>query len=348
MTMDTQVTTRTVTEGQIAREADRLHMLLGKVGWSRAGCELIAPLTAEINQLKEEQNAVILAHSYVTPDLLYGIADHMGDSLGLSKVAAQTDADVIVFCGVRFMAETAKILSPEKRVLLPAPDAGCSLADSITAADVRGLKAEYPGVPVVCYVNTSAEVKAECDACCTSANSLAVVESMPGDHVIFLPDRMMAANIQPHTDKELISWDGTCVVHEDFGDREYAAFKEQYPQAALLAHTECTPGLVGLADMAGSTSGMEKYIASHEDVKQYLLVTECGMSDKLKVQFPDREFVGSCVLCPYMKKNELRNVLTALTDPTPEQVIELEPEIIEKARRSLDKMMEIGRSEKVK
>lgn len=348
MTMETQVTTHNVTEEEIAREAGRLHMLLGKVGWSRAGCELIAPLTAEINRLKEEQNAVILAHSYVTPDLLYGIADHMGDSLGLSKVAAQTDADVIVFCGVRFMAETAKILSPEKRVLLPAPDAGCSLADSITADDVRELKAKYPGVPVVCYVNTSAAVKAECDACCTSANSLAVVDSMPGDRVIFLPDKMMAANIQPHTDKELISWDGTCVVHEDFGDREYAAFKEQYPQAALLAHTECTPGLVGLADMAGSTSGMEKYIANHEDVKQFLLVTECGMSDKLKVQFPDREFVGSCVLCPYMKKNELRNVLQALSDPSPEQVVELEPEVIEKASRALDKMMEIGRSEKVK
>jgi len=337
-----------ISEEAVAREATRLHDRLKAVGWSRLECELIAPLTLEINELKKTHNAVILAHSYQTPDIIYGIADHVGDSLGLSREAGQTDADVIVFCGVRFMAETAKILSPSKRVLLPAPDAGCSLSDSITAADVRELKAKHPGVPAVCYVNTSAEVKAECDACCTSANTLAVIEAMPGDQVIFVPDKLMAANMQPHTDKELITWEGSCIVHEDFGKPEFNAFKAQYPDAALLAHTECLPELVEMADMAGSTSGMERFIANHDEVKRFLLVTECGMTDKLKVLFPDRDFVGSCVLCPHMKRVELRNVLTALKDPAPDQVVELADEVIAGASKALGKMMEIGRSERVR
>jgi len=337
-----------VNEQAIQREAWRLYTQLGTVGWHQAECELIAPLTLEINRLKHQLNAVVLAHSYQTPDIIYGIADHVGDSLGLSQEAAATNADVIVFCGVRFMAETAKILSPHKRILLPAPEAGCSLADSITAEDVRALKRQHPGIPVVCYVNTSAEVKAESDACCTSANTLAVIEAMPGDRVIFIPDKLMAANVQEHTAKEIITWDGTCIVHEDFGEAEFAAFKAQYPDAALLAHTECMPTVVALADMAGSTSGMERYIASHDQIKQFMLVTECGMSDKLKVQFPDRQFIGSCVLCPYMKKIELRNVLAAMTEPTPEQLVALDPDIIKRARHALNKMLVIGRSERVK
>jgi quinolinate synthase len=336
-----------VTE-QVAGEARRLHSRLQAVGWSQYECELIAPLTYEINRLKRELNAVVLAHSYQTPDVIYGIADHVGDSLALSQEAAHTDADRIVFCGVRFMAETAKILSPQKQVLLPAPGAGCSLADSITAAEVRALKAKHPGVPVVCYVNTSAEVKAECDACCTSANSLAVINDMDGGEVIFVPDKLMAANMQSLTDKKLITWDGSCIVHEDFGEAEFKAFKAQYPQAALLAHTECMPSVVAMADMAGSTSGMEKYIAQHDERKQFLLVTECGMSDKLKVQFPDREFLGSCVLCPYMKKTELRNVLTAMQAPSPEQRIELSADVVQRARKALDRMLAVGRSDKVK
>jgi quinolinate synthase len=342
------VTVGVETDEQVAREARRLHSRLRAVGWSLYECELIAPLTREINELKRELNAVILAHSYQTPDIIYGIADHVGDSLALSQEAAHTDADRIVFCGVRFMAETAKILCPHKQVLLPAPSAGCSLADSITAADVRALKAKHPGVPAVCYVNTSAEVKAECDACCTSANTLAVINDMPGAEVIFVPDKLMAANMQALTSKRLITWDGSCVVHEDFGEAEFKAFRAQYPQAALLAHTECMPAVIAMADMAGSTSGMEKYIAQHDDRKQFLLVTECGMSDKLKVQFPDREFLGSCVLCPFMKKVELRNVLQSLKDPLPAQVVELAPEVVSRARKALDRMLAVGRSEQVK
>jgi quinolinate synthase len=347
-TLKTAAVTTAVSEERIEREVQRLFERLRVVGWSRLECELIAPLTVEINALKRQLNAVVLAHSYQTPDIIYGIADHVGDSLGLSQEAAHTDADVIVFCGVRFMAETARILSPDKRVLLPAPDAGCSLADSMTATDVRALRAKHPQASAVCYVNTSAEVKAECDACCTSANTLAVIEAMPSDEVIFVPDKLMAANMEPHTSKKLITWDGTCIVHEDFGEAEFGAFKEQYPQAALLAHTECMPTVVALADMAGSTSGMERYIAAHDEIKQFMLVTECGMTDKLKVAFPDRDFVGSCVLCPYMKKNELRNVLSAMKEPSEGQLIELDEDVISRARRALDRMIEIGRSERVK
>ena len=347
-TLKTEADTTAVSDERIGREAQRLHERLRIVGWSKLECELIAPLTVEINALKRQLNAVVLAHSYQTPDIIYGIADHVGDSLGLSLEAAHTDADVIVFCGVRFMAETAKILSPSKRVLLPAPDAGCSLADSMTAADVRALRQQHPEASAVCYVNTSAEVKAECDACCTSANTLAVIEAMPSGAVIFVPDKLMAANIQPHTRKKLITWDGTCIVHEDFGEAEFGAFKEQYPAAALLAHTECMPTVVALADMAGSTSGMERYIAAHDEIKQFMLVTECGMTDKLKVAFPDRDFVGSCVLCPYMKKNELRNVLSAMKDPSDGQLIELDEDVVSRARRALERMIEIGRSERVK
>jgi quinolinate synthase len=335
-------------EHLIAAEALRLHGKLRHVGWSMAECELIAPLTLRINQLKAEQNAVILAHSYQTPDILYGVADFSADSLALSQEAAKTPADTIVFAGVRFMAETAKILSPQKTVLLPAPDAGCSLSESITAADVRALKAQHPGAPVVCYVNTSAEVKAECDACCTSANALAVVEDMPGPKVIFIPDTFMAANLRPLSTKEIVSWDGTCIVHEEFGASEAEAFRKQYPDAALLAHTECVPSVVAVADMAGSTSGMEKYIEQHPEKRSFMLVTECGMSDKLQVQYPDRQFIGSCVICPFMKKVELRKILQALEDPAPEQVIDLAPETITRARKAIDRMLEVGRADRVK
>ncbi|MDQ3022945.1 MAG: quinolinate synthase NadA [bacterium] len=335
-------------EHHIAAEALRLHGKLRAVGWSIGECELIAPLTVRINQLKAEKNAVILAHSYQTPDILYGVADFSADSLALSQEAARTSADIIVFAGVRFMAETAKILSPHKTVLLPAPDAGCSLSESINAADVRTLKAQHPGVPVVCYVNTSAEVKAECDACCTSANALAVVEDMPGDTVIFVPDKYMAANLRPLSSKQIIGWHGSCIVHEEFGAPEAEAFKKQYPDAALLAHTECVPSVVAVADMAGSTSGMEKYIEQHPEKKSFMLVTECGMSDKLQVEYPDRQFIGSCVICPFMKKVELRKILQALEDPLPEQVIELAPETVCRARKSIDRMLEVGRSERVR
>ncbi|MCC7478734.1 quinolinate synthase NadA [bacterium] len=335
-------------EAQIAAEAACLHERLQHVGWGMLECEMIAPLTLEINKLKAETGSVVLAHSYQTPDIIYGIADHVGDSLALSQAAAKTEAGTIVFCGVRFMAETAKILSPSKKVLLPAPNAGCSLSESITAADVRALKAQHPGAPVVCYVNTSAEVKAECDACCTSANALAVVEAMEGPKVLFVPDKYMAANLRPLSSKEIISWDGDCMVHREFRGPEVRAFRRQYPDAALLAHTECLPEVVAESDMAGSTSGMETYIQQHPERRRFMLITECGMTDKLKAQFPERDFVGTCVLCPHMKRVELRKVLQAMTEPVPEQEIELAPETIARARKAIDAMLSIGRAERVK
>jgi quinolinate synthase len=337
-----------VHEAQVEAEALRLLGKLRHVGWSLGECELIAPLTLEINELKRAQNAVILAHSYQTPDIIYGIADFVSDSLALSTEASRTSADKIVFCGVRFMAETAKILCPEKTVIHPDMSAGCSLADGITAEDVRELKRQHPGVPVVAYVNTSAEVKAEADACCTSANTLAVVEAMPGDSVIFIPDKLMAANLRPLTKKNIFAWNATCIVHENFGEAEMRSFRRQYPGAKLLAHTECHPGVVDLADMAGSTSGMEKYIEQHPEDDTFMLVTECGMTDKLKAQYPARKFVGMCVLCPYMKKIELRNVLQAMQAPRPDQVVELAPDTIQRARKSIDVMLEIGRSDRTK
>ncbi len=333
--------------GQIRREAERLYEHLRHAEFSLAECELIAPLTLEINRLKEEKRAVILAHSYQTPDIIYGIADYSGDSLGLSRHAAESEAEVIVFCGVRFMAETAKVLSPHKTVLHPAPDAGCSLADSITAGEVRRLKAEHPGVPVVCYINTSAEVKAESDACCTSANALEVIEAMEGDEVIFIPDQLMAQNLQPYTKKRLITWQGTCIVHENFMAETVDYFKRRFPDLKVLVHTECDAAVVAHADLAGSTGNMVEYVRSHHPGR-FMLVTECGLADRLRVEFPESEFIGSCVLCPYMKRINLRNVLQCMKEPRPEQIVELPEEVIRRARRAIDRMLEIGRGRPLK
>lgn len=324
---------------EIDAEAVRLLERLDGIKWNLDTCRSIAPLTLEINRLKVEKNACILAHSYQTPDIIYGIADYTGDSLELSREAASTDAETIVFCGVRFMAETAKILSPEKTVLHPAPDAGCSLSESITGADVRALKRAYPGVPTVCYINTSAEVKAECDACCTSSNAVKVVNAQPGDRVIFLPDKLMAENLVPYTEKEIIAWEGTCIVHEEFNVKSIDAWKKLYPDMKVLVHTECDSAVVGLADLAGSTSAMIEYVKKSDAVR-FMLVTECGLSDRLRVEVGGgKEFLGSCVLCPYMKMIELPNVLECLKSPSREQIVTLPEDIITRARRSIDEMM---------
>jgi len=324
---------------EVQTEAKRLYSRLFEAEWGYEACELIAPLTLEINRLKREMNAVVLAHSYQTPDIIFGIADFTGDSLGLSKEAARTTADTIVFCGVRFMAETAKILSPEKRVLLPAPNAGCSLAEAITAEDVRGLRAQYPGVPVVCYVNTSAEVKAESDACCTSGNAVEVVNAQPGDRVIFIPDKLMAANLRTMTDKEIIAWHGTCIVHEEFNPKSVEVWKKLYPDMLVLAHTECDSSVVEIADMAGSTEGMIKFI-KESNASKFMLITECGLSDRLRVEFEGKKkFFGSCVLCPYMKQTELPVILECMKCPREDQIVELDADIVHRARRAIDQMM---------
>lgn len=327
-------------EKDIKKEGKRLHARLKNVGFNLGYCELMAPLTLEINKLKKQKNAVILAHSYQTPDIIYGVADFKGDSYGLSLAAKKAKADTIVFAGVKFMAETAKILNPEKRVLIPNPKAGCSLSDSITAKDVRALKKKHPGVPVVVYVNTTAEVKAEVDACCTSANALKIIEKIEGDEIIFLPDQLMGQNLQKMTKKKLILWPGKCIVHEDFRVESIKRFKSSTPGLKVLAHLECPPEVIEEADMAGGTGDMMKYV-KETDAKAYMLVTECGMGDRMKVEFPDKKFVGMCSMCPYMKMNTLALIKQVLVKPEAGQVVDIPKNVRIKAEKSLQKMFEL-------
>jgi quinolinate synthase len=325
---------------QIESETERLHDKLRHVGFNKGYCRLFAPLTLEIGRLKREKNAVILAHSYQTPDIIYGIADFAGDSYQLSKKAQETTAETIVFCGVQFMAETAKILNPNKKVLLPAINAGCSLADSITAKDVRTLKKQNPGVPVVTYINTSAEVKAETDVCCTSSNAVKIIEALPGKKVIFLPDELMAKNLRNSTKKEIISWKGRCIVHEDFKAWKLKNFRDKYSGLKVLAHTECDPSVVAASDYAGGTNDMINYV-KNTPAANYMLITECGMTERMKVEFPEKEFIGMCGLCPYMKQTTLALVLQALKNPVKGQIIEIPEKTRSRAEKSIQKMFEL-------
>ena len=326
------------TEGSdLDLEVDRLFDKLKSLKWSREDCSLIAPLTLEINLLKKQKNAIILAHSYQMPQIIFGVADFVGDSLGLSKEAMNVTADTIVFCGVEFMAETAKLLNEKKTVLLPSPDAGCSLANGITPTDVQEMRNKYPGVPIVCYVNTTAEVKAECDVCVTSANVVDIVKKIDSDKIIYLPDKHMAKNLSPLTDKEIIGWKAECIVHNQFTKEQIESLRTQYPGILILAHTECDPSVALEADMVGSTSDMIRYVESSQN-NDFALITECGLSEKLRVDFPDKNFYGSCVMCPYMKKINLDNILQVLESPRPDQNIEIPVEIQERARNSLERM----------
>lgn len=324
---------------QLEAESTRLHAKLQNVGWSLDECKVYAPMTLEINQLKKEQDAIILAHSYQSPDIIYGVADFVGDSYGLSKIAAEHSAKKIIFCSVYFMGETAKILSPEKEVLVPSR-AGCSLADSITAEDVRQLKKKHPGVPVVCYINTSAEVKAESDVCVTSSNVLQIIEALPSEDIIFIPDKYMADYIRRSTKKNIISWPGVCIVHEEFTAESIKAVREQHPGVQILVHPECTASVIDEADMVGSTSAMIDYVKkSPRD--QFMIVSECGLSDRIKAEEPEKKIVGACAMCPYMKSIMLKDVLVALKEPRPEQMVEMDEQILLKSKKSLDRMFEI-------
>ena len=299
-----------------------------------------APYIYRINQLKKEKNAVILAHNYQTPEIYHGVSDFSADSLALAVEAAKTKADIIIMCGVHFMAETAKLMSPEKKVFLPDMQAGCSLAASINGEDVRNLKKKYPGVPVVSYVNTSAEVKAETDICCTSANALKIVQSLGVKKVIFLPDDFLAKYVASQTDVEIISWKGTCEVHEQFNDKEINEIRKNNPGIKIIAHPECPPDVIGASDFAGSTSGMIKYVKDNQP-KKVMMVTECSMSDNVQVDNPNVEFIRPCNLCPHMKKITLPKVLECLENETNEII--LDQKTIEKARKSVERMAEIGR-----
>ena len=299
-----------------------------------------APLIHKINMLKKEKNAVVLDHNYQTPEIFYGIADIAADSLALAVEAEKTNADIIVMCGVHFMAETAKLMNPNKKVLLPDMGAGCSLASSITGQDVRMLKEKYPGIPVVTYVNTSAEVKAESDVCCTSANAVKVVESLGVDKVIFLPDHYLANYVQKNTKVKIISWQGTCIVHEKFTGKEVEDIRKENPDIKVIAHPECPPDVISASDFAGSTSNMVKYVKEKQP-KKVLLVTECSMSDNVQIENPKVQFIKPCNLCPHMKKITLNKVYDCLKNETNE--IKIGHNIAEMARRSVQRMATIGR-----
>ncbi len=298
----------------------------------------IAPYVKAINDLKRERNAVILAHNYMTPEIFHCVADIMGDSLQLAKEAASTDADVIVQCGVHFMAETSKLLNPDKTVLIPDQRAGCSLAESITPEDVRALREAYPGVPIVTYVNTSAAVKAECDICCTSSNAVQVVESFGVDRVLLIPDEYLAKYVATQTDVEILSWKGHCEVHERFTADELKAYREAEPGLRIIAHPECPPDVLAEADFTGSTSGMIKWVQNHRPEK-VLMVTECSMSDNVSVETPGVEFIRPCNLCPHMKRITLPKILEALQDLRDE--VHVDPAVAAKARQAVERMINL-------
>ena len=303
----------------------------------------LQPILADIERLKRERNAVVAAHNYMTPDIFALAADLTGDSLKLAAMAKDTEADVIVLAGVDFMAETAKLVNPAKTVLLPDKRAGCSLADGITGEDVRRLKAQYPGVPVVTYVNTSADVKAETDICCTSGNAVAVVESLGVDRVIFLPDQYLGKYVATQTDVELILWDGACMVHERFTGEEIRQHRADLGGISVIAHPECPPDVLAEADYVGSTNGIINWVHDNQP-DRVMMITECSMADNVALESPDTDFVRPCNLCPHMKRVTLEGIRHSLETMTHQ--IEIPEDIAVPARRAVERMLEVGRHEK--
>jgi quinolinate synthase len=297
-----------------------------------------APLVERIAELKRERDAIVLAHNYMTPEIFHGVADLTGDSLALARLASETDAEVIVMAGVHFMAETAKLVNPDKTVLIPDLRAGCSLADSITGADIRLLRERHPGLPVVTYVNTSAEVKAESDICCTSGNAVQVVESLGVDRAIFLPDEYLGRWVATQTDVELVLWTGHCEVHERFTADELRAYRQAWDSLEILAHPECPPEVLAEADFVGSTSGMIRHVADTTP-SRVVMVTECSMSDNVAAEHPDVQFVRPCNLCPHMKRITLQGIADALEHMR--HPVEVAPDLAERARRAVDRMLAV-------
>ncbi len=337
----------------IEKEAERLLGLLMHVEcdpsrrpWNFETCLEIAPLTLQINRLKREKDAVILTHSYVEPEIIYGVGDFKGDSYYLSVKARESRAKVILFTGVVFMAETAKILSPDATVIVPDRRSGCSLADSISAEDVRRLKALYPGAPVVCYINSTAEVKAESDICVTSGNVYGIVAGLPEQRLIFVPDRLMAENLRTElklrgVEKEVISSDGTCMVHEEFTRAQIEAARAQFPGLKVVAHPECPPEVAEASDFVGSTGAMMQYVRVTPS-PYYLMLTECGLVGRLEVESPEKRFIGGCRLCPYMKLNSLEKIRDALAAPRGDQIVTLDEDLRRRAGRCIERMFALA------
>ena len=309
----------------------RVKSVIPEIEWS-----VFAPKINEINRIKRDMNAVILGHNYMTPEIYHCVSDIVGDSLALARHAADTKADIIVMAGVHFMAETAKLINPEKRVLIPDLKAGCSLAESITGKDVKLIKEKYPDTPVVTYVNTSADVKAESDICCTSGNAKEIIESLGVNRVIMLPDEYLAQNIAKETDVEVVTWAGKCEVHEKFTPEDIRNFRLNHPGVVVLAHPECSPEVIDEADFSGSTAGMSNFVGENMPQK-VVLVTECSMSDNVSAQYPSLDFVKPCNLCPHMKRITLDNILNSLINL--EHEVTIDSKIEARARLSVDRML---------
>lgn len=299
-----------------------------------------APYVKAINDLKKKRNAVILGHNYMTPEIYHGVSDFVGDSLQIAMKAQEVDADVIVQAGVHFMAETSKILSPEKTVLMPDMEAGCSLAESITADGIEEMRAKYPGAPVVTYVNTTADVKAASDICCTSSNAVQIVDALDADTVIMTPDQYLAQNVANKSKKNIVYWPGSCIVHEQYTAQDLKDFREWNPGTRLIAHPECPPDVVAEADFSGSTSGIIKYVTDEKPEKA-MLITECSMASNIADELPEVDFVGPCNMCPYMKKISLEKILYVLH--TMEGEVEVDPSVAEGARRSVEAMIDLSK-----
>jgi quinolinate synthase len=320
-------------EAATAHLYERVKNLIPAADWA-----FHAPYIKAINELKVQRNAVILAHNYQTPEIFHCVADVRGDSLQLAIEATKVDAQVIIQCGVHFMAETSKLLNPEKTVLIPSMGAGCSLADSITGADVRALREAYPGVPIVTYVNTSADVKAESDICCTSSNAVKIVESMGSDRVLCIPDEYLAKYVQTQTKVEIIAWKGHCEVHERFTGEELRKYRAADPSIRIIAHPECPPDVIAEADFTGSTAHMINWVKEKRPAK-VVMVTECSMADNVAAETPDVQFIRPCNLCPHMKRITLPNILESLLYM--QQEVTVDPSVAARARQAVERMINV-------
>ena len=319
--------------------ASRMAALFDKVSpaISEAEWPEFAPYVDRILQLKQERNAIILAHNYQTRDIFHCVSDIVGDSLALAQKAMDVEADVIVMAGVHFMAETTKLMNPSKTVLIPDLRAGCSLAESITGEDVRGLRKKYPGVPIVTYVNTSVEVKAESDICCTSSNAVKIVESLGADRVLLIPDQYLAKNVAAQTDVEILTWAGACEVHERFTANQIIHLRKAHPGVTVLAHPECPPEVVEQSDFSGSTSALINFVTENKPA-EVALITECSMGENIASQNPDTKFIRSCSLCPHMQRINLMNICASLENMTHEVIID--PALADRARLAVQRMLD--------
>lgn len=325
-------------QDKLKKEVDRLYFKLAKLGWTKEACESIAPYTLRINTIKKEKGIKIFAHSYQTADIIFGVADIVGDSLALAKKAVDVEENTILLCGVDFMAETMKILNPEKTVFVPQRGRDCTLADSITGGDIKRLKQEHPGAPVICYVNTNADVKAESDICCTSANARRIVEQLENETIIFVPDENMGNNLAELTGKNIITFPGYCRTHHALSENRFNTLQED-ASVKTFAHLECKPEIIQKVDFAGGTGDMHKYAKSAKPGEKVLFLTEQGFIDRMKIEFPDVEFVDSKMICISMKRNDLPTILKAIENPTSENIIELDEKVSKKAFKAVNNML---------